>query len=211
MPRLIYTTFDGVRHAYSIPPGTTAIGRTPNNDLQIDELELSSHHCTIELQENAIIVKDLQSVSGTFVDGEPVTEAKVSPGQIISLGSFLLTLNGDDDGSIRSLRAEQGPAQLKDGSYSCLRHTESRAKYECENCFDLACEKCACAIGQSTGAPKAKCNFCGGDYRLIDWSGLEKRAKDVLVDLFVPQRVKKVMNLWEQHKHRLRPKKPGES
>lgn len=211
MLRLIYTTFDGVRHTYSIPPGITTIGRTPGNDHQIDELDISNHHCAIELQEGAILVKDLESIGGTFVDGMPITEAKVIPGQIISLGSFILTVTGDAEGSSPSLPAEAVPVRLRDGSYSCLRHPEARALHECENCFDLACEECANAASQPGGTPKPKCLVCGADYRKIDWSGLDRRAKDVLVDLFVPERVKKAIRLLERHKHRLHRETPGES
>ncbi|MEJ5239374.1 MAG: FHA domain-containing protein, partial [Limisphaera sp.] len=42
-----------------------------------------------------IVVRDLQSTNGTFINGEPVTEAVLKPGQILRLGAVELRLEED--------------------------------------------------------------------------------------------------------------------
>lgn len=84
MPELRYTTFDGVVHTHALKPGTTRIGRTPDNDLQIDELAVTSHHCELRYANGTMMVKDLDSTGGTYVDGEPVTEREIQVGQALS-------------------------------------------------------------------------------------------------------------------------------
>lgn len=207
MPQLSYTTFDGVQHISELKSGITRVGRTPNNDLQIDELEISSQHCEIRCQEDSMIIKDLESAGGTFVDGQPIRESTVIPGQIISLGTFLITVNASEGTRSADTRQELKPAQLADGSYSCLRHQDTRAQYECESCFDLACEQCVHVVTQSDPSSKATCKCCGSDTRLIDWSGLDRTKKDVMADLFIPEKVKHTVDLWKKHKDRFQSKK----
>ena len=205
MPQLSYTTFDGVQH--KLKQGATRIGRTPNNDLQIDELEVSSHHCEIHCQGESIVVKDLNSAGGTFVEGQPIRESTVVPGQIICLGTFFLTLNASEGAGSLDSNQELSPAQLTDGSYSCLRHQDARAQYECETCFDLACDQCTHVATQPDGSIKTTCKSCGGNCRSIDWSGLDKTKQEVLTDFFVPEKVKRTVDLWNKHKDRFQSKK----
>ena len=93
MPRFTYTTFDGVVHTHELKPGRTRVGRTPDNDLQIDELEISIHHCELHLDKSTLTVKDLGSTSGIFVDGQPTREATLSPGQVLCLGTFMVSVS----------------------------------------------------------------------------------------------------------------------
>jgi pSer/pThr/pTyr-binding forkhead associated (FHA) protein len=57
------------------------------------EASVSSHHCEILLKGNDVIVRDLGSTNGTFVNGEKVTtEAPLKPGQILRLGQLEMRL-----------------------------------------------------------------------------------------------------------------------
>lgn len=71
------------------------IGRLEDNMFQIPEPSVSSHHCEILIRGKDIVVRDLQSTNGTFINGEPVTEAVLKPGQILRLGAVELRLEDD--------------------------------------------------------------------------------------------------------------------
>lgn len=71
------------------------IGRLEDNTFQIPEPSVSSHHCEILIRGKDIVVRDLQSTNGTFINGEPVTEAVLKPGQILRLGAVELRLEDD--------------------------------------------------------------------------------------------------------------------
>ncbi len=74
----------------------TTIGRVEDNTLPIVEPSVSSHHCEILLRGSDVVVKDLNSTNGTFINGDKVTgEAVLKPGQILRLGQIELRLETD--------------------------------------------------------------------------------------------------------------------
>lgn len=64
------------------------VGRLGDNDVQIDDGSVSSHHAEIELGESSAILRDLGSTNGTFINGELLTgEIPISAGDEIYFGS----------------------------------------------------------------------------------------------------------------------------
>ena len=80
----------GLTHELSMNP--TTVGRADGNLFQIIEPSVSGRHCEILLRGNEIIVRDLKSTNGTFIQGERITEAILKPGQILRLGRVDLRL-----------------------------------------------------------------------------------------------------------------------
>ena len=73
----------------------TTIGRIEDNAFQIAEPSVSSHHCEVLLRGSEVVVRDLNSTNGTFINGEKVTERVIKPGQILRLGQVELRLETD--------------------------------------------------------------------------------------------------------------------
>jgi len=73
----------------------TTIGRVEDNTFQIAEPSVSSHHCEILLRGSDILVRDLNSTNGTFINGEKVTETVLKPGQVLRLGQIEMRLETD--------------------------------------------------------------------------------------------------------------------
>ena len=73
----------------------TTIGRVEDNTFQIAEPSVSSHHCEVLLRGNEVVIKDLNSTNGTFINGEKVTESVIKPGQILRLGQIEIRLETD--------------------------------------------------------------------------------------------------------------------
>ncbi len=71
----------------------TTIGRVEDNTFQIAEPSVSSRHCEILLQGSEVLVKDLGSTNGTFINGEKITERILKPGQTLRLGNVELKLD----------------------------------------------------------------------------------------------------------------------
>jgi pSer/pThr/pTyr-binding forkhead associated (FHA) protein len=86
----------------------TTIGRVEDNAFQIAEPSVSSRHCEILLQGGEVLVKDLNSTNGTFINGEKITERVLKPGQILRLGNVELKL--DAPGAPASPSAPSSPA-----------------------------------------------------------------------------------------------------
>ena len=90
-------------------------GREAGSDLLIDNFQVSRRHCLLEVTENGVMVKDLDSTNGTFINGAPAKDGYLNEGDRLSLGTYGLTLRrGPADGSSpRRAPATDGPA---DGS-----------------------------------------------------------------------------------------------
>jgi pSer/pThr/pTyr-binding forkhead associated (FHA) protein len=63
-------------------PGDYVIGRAPDCGIKIpaDEchIDVSRHHCVLEIQPEHIQVRDLGSLNGTFVNGEKIGQRPLS-------------------------------------------------------------------------------------------------------------------------------------
>jgi len=70
----------------------TTIGRVEDNTFQIAEPSVSSHHCEVLLRGNEVVIKDLNSTNGTFINDEKITESVLKPGQTLRLGQIELKL-----------------------------------------------------------------------------------------------------------------------
>ncbi|MCS1407859.1 MAG: ABC transporter ATP-binding/permease protein [Verrucomicrobia subdivision 3 bacterium] len=202
MIELHYLTWDGNAHSKVLPLGRSSLGRTADNDIAINELSISAHHCEFEVVADKVIVRDLDSASGTFLDGQLVSEAVVVPGQTLNLGTFAIRIAAPADESPRKRSSgsltSRPPRQLGDGTYSCMCHEAVRAAFECDRCFNLFCLECF--DGENHDASDRRCPLCGDELRGLDWSGMERTTKDVVRDL-LPAEVKKVLRYWQQVKN----------
>ncbi|GEM_PF-2039405 len=93
--RFIYEK-DGKRFEYHIPEGNMIVGRDRKADVAIFDHNVSRHHITVIRRDTMVIVRDLGSRNGTFVNNAKVTEATLKPGDILRLGNLSLFF---DDGS----------------------------------------------------------------------------------------------------------------
>ena len=73
----------------------TTVGRVEDNTFQIADASVSSHHAEILLRGTDIVVRDLGSTNGTFLNDKQITETVLLPGQKLRFGQVELKL---DDG-----------------------------------------------------------------------------------------------------------------
>jgi pSer/pThr/pTyr-binding forkhead associated (FHA) protein len=95
MAKLVLLSAGLTGRTHELKADTTTVGRVEDNLFQIAEPSVSSHHCEVLLKGNDIIVHDLGSTNGTFINGEKVTEAPIKPGQILRLGQIEMRLETD--------------------------------------------------------------------------------------------------------------------
>jgi general secretion pathway protein A len=69
-----------------LKPGRLVIGRTPDNDLQIDSKFISRHHCQIVTQPDSCLIEDLNSTNGIFVQSKRVRRHNLNDGDVVQVG-----------------------------------------------------------------------------------------------------------------------------
>lgn len=62
------------------------LGRGPDADVQLGDRWVSREHCEIDSADEALVVRDLGSKHGTFVNGRSVMEAELHPGDELNIG-----------------------------------------------------------------------------------------------------------------------------
>jgi hypothetical protein len=67
-------------------PGRLVIGRTPDNDLQIDSKFISRHHCQIVTQSDSCVIEDLNSTNGIYVKLKRVRRHNLNDGDVLVVG-----------------------------------------------------------------------------------------------------------------------------
>ncbi len=69
-----------------------AIGRDAGNTIRLEDSAVSPHHCVIEVQDGKVVLTDLESHFGTFVNGIPVKDRELQSGDQIAVGNSVFLL-----------------------------------------------------------------------------------------------------------------------
>jgi pSer/pThr/pTyr-binding forkhead associated (FHA) protein len=77
--------FLGEKHlgTFSLGKGELTIGRNPGNDVLIDNVGVSRRHAVIKVIAGRVLVEDLGSANGTFVNGQRITTHELQDGDEI--------------------------------------------------------------------------------------------------------------------------------
>jgi len=81
--------------SFDLKSGTTFVGRSPDNDMQIMDKSISRKHLKILRKDDKFLIEDLKSQNGTFINGDainPGDEFEVEEGVPITLGNILISL-----------------------------------------------------------------------------------------------------------------------
>jgi pSer/pThr/pTyr-binding forkhead associated (FHA) protein len=94
MAKLVIVT-QGMTGSHELHVDRTTIGRVDDNTFQITDPSVSSHHCEVHLRGGEIVIRDLNSTNGTYINGEQITESVFKPGQTLKLGNVELRLEAE--------------------------------------------------------------------------------------------------------------------
>jgi hypothetical protein len=104
---------------FMIDPSGAKIGRTAPAAIVIPHKSVSREHCIVGLANDELLVTDLNSTNGTFIDGVRITRATILPaGSVLKLGQVSLKhsvhsraeaealcgISGSQDGELRGQR-----------------------------------------------------------------------------------------------------------
>lgn len=85
-----------------VPVGNrpVGIGRSPDNDLPVDNLAVSNYHARVYFEAGKLVVEDLDSLNGTFVNDLRVERAALHDGDSIWIGKHHIKVDASGDAPV---------------------------------------------------------------------------------------------------------------
>ncbi len=80
------------------------IGRETDCDVRVPAAGISRHHCELVQDDDGLLIRDLGSSNGTWVNQERIEDERLSAGDLISFGSFVFVVR--IDGAPAEIEAE---------------------------------------------------------------------------------------------------------
>jgi diguanylate cyclase (GGDEF)-like protein len=129
MAKLVVADRNSCLRVFPLGSKSITLGREPENELQIDGLDVSRQHCRIEpLPKGGYQIIDLESANGTFLNGRQITTMALEYDDLLRLGDAMLiyiddatdperALNGADFGAgVIDSASEEADNRLNDDS-----------------------------------------------------------------------------------------------
>src|SRR5512141_288400 len=95
MAKLIMSLDNAVIREVPLDKERTTIGRKAHNDIQIDNLAVSSEHACIVTILNDSFLEDLGSTNGTLVNGNPIKKHILQNNDVVEIGKYKLKYIAD--------------------------------------------------------------------------------------------------------------------
>ena len=184
MARLRITSAGFEERIIELRLGVNRFGRSAANDFQVEHPTISGNHCHIVLGAEGLLARDCDSTNGTFIQDQPIREAKLSTGQILRLGEVeFLVESAQVTVAIPTFDVARPapPVMLGDGSLLCPRHPEALVTHQCSHCREVMCEACVRRLRRRGGKTLKLCPLCG--HKCLPLAG-EKRKRKFSFRLF---------------------------
>lgn len=130
MANYVLEILDGDRagEVLSVGDATIRIGRKAGNDLVLADEKTSGVHCEIAPEGDRLVLKDLGSTNGTFLDGKRVTELVLTPGDVVTVGRLRVKFRDEQDSAAEDVDAgefamrklDAGRLQKRSGSIGLI-------------------------------------------------------------------------------------------
>jgi hypothetical protein len=86
---------DGSTRTYDLTAPITILGRGTDCDLRLVDPGVSRHHAELRVEDGEVVLVDLGSTNGTFVNGQPVRRVVMTDGTQVTLGRTTLVFRRD--------------------------------------------------------------------------------------------------------------------
>jgi DNA-binding NtrC family response regulator len=108
LSRVSIQVIDGKARGLSVellPNQPVSIGKSPDNQLHLDDMTVSRYHVELVLRRGEIEVRDLESMNGTYIGEVRISRVLVRPGTKLTIGANTILLHAQA-GDLPSIRPE---------------------------------------------------------------------------------------------------------
>lgn len=183
MARLIVSIGESDERVIELKEGLNSIGRSPENDFQIDHPSISSAHCVISQNGGKLMIKDLGSTNGTYVGREKIKDAVIDRSRDLWLGNEVkLRVEPEPDLpeiSIPEMKKPEAPAPrfAEDGTPLCHVSPGQAADMRCSQCGHFFAWENVNHLGLQGREQHHYCPECGGECQPIVQPDISAKAK----------------------------------
>jgi two-component system, cell cycle response regulator len=131
-PCLIVLAGHNVGEMYRIEGAETVVGRASNAQVRLSDDGISRRHARVVQLGSDIVIEDLQSANGTYVNGVNVNNATLNDGDKIRLGSTTVLKFTFQDQLDESFQQQMYDAALRDGLTKAYNKTYFLDRLETE-------------------------------------------------------------------------------
>ncbi|MGH8582047.1 MAG: FHA domain-containing protein [Gammaproteobacteria bacterium] len=127
MAKLVLSVNGAVQGEYELNKERMTIGRKPDNDVQIDNLAVSSKHALVITILDDSFLEDLGSTNGTYVNGKLIKKHALKDGDVIGIGKHEVRYvnehaTADDDEFEKTIVMRPGSASAAAAIAQAVRH-----------------------------------------------------------------------------------------
>ena len=128
MPLLIVKFEGSVLQKVRANGAPITIGRGPDNSIAIDNLAVSNRHAQIKSEQGRLIIEDLDSLNGTFVNNQRVKRAALKSGDVVVVGKHSIYVDETDRDEAPASAARQSAPLAKSVDETFVLDTEERRR-----------------------------------------------------------------------------------
>ena len=88
MPKMIISIDGVVIKEAQLTKDRTTLGRRPYNDIVIDNLAVSGEHAVLQVGPDGVLIEDLNSTNGTYVNGKAIKRQPLQNNDTIEIGKY---------------------------------------------------------------------------------------------------------------------------
>lgn len=88
MPKMIVSIDGVVIKEVRLTKERTTLGRRPYNDIVIDNLAVSGEHAVLQMTGHEVVLEDLNSTNGTYVNGKAAKKQVLQDGDSVEVGKY---------------------------------------------------------------------------------------------------------------------------
>lgn len=165
MAKLIINPQMPSRKEIDLPRADLSIGRDPTNDVVIPDALVSRRHARIVFDGREYLFHDCESANGSLLNGDRISERKLSDGDVLWLGASRLLFRAPEapvEGNLA--KVIQHPSSQRMRCPSCAQSFQAGDVF-CRHCGapiegEQAVSRCASCHARVVG-PAKFCNSCG--------------------------------------------------
>jgi pSer/pThr/pTyr-binding forkhead associated (FHA) protein len=129
MAKLILKFEAAVLKEIPLKKTSLSIGRSPGNDVVIDNLAVSGHHARLSIDEDHYVLEDMNSLNGTFLNNQRIRRSTLKDGDEIVIGKHTLVYREEGGIPSRDLVEAAQPAQQRSMDSTMILDTKQRREF----------------------------------------------------------------------------------